>query len=84
VESLIAGTPVISTDCPYGPSEILENYPQLLSPVGDVDSLAYNIVKYYTTPPEIDETLLDKFSIKNITGQLETIAEQVSQIVQFL
>ncbi|WP_186474637.1 glycosyltransferase [Psychrobacter sp. KCTC 72983] len=37
-ESLALGTPVISTDCPSGPSELLP--PHNLVPVGDIDTLA--------------------------------------------
>ena len=41
VEALAAGTPVVSTDCPVGPREILQNgrYGRLV-PVGDAASMA--------------------------------------------
>lgn len=43
-EALACGTPVVSTDCPHGPAEILEHgrYGELV-PVGDADRLASGI-----------------------------------------
>lgn len=45
VEALILGTPVVSTDCPSGPREILgAARPECLVPVNDVQALARAIV----------------------------------------
>jgi glycosyltransferase involved in cell wall biosynthesis len=55
VEALACGCPVASTDCPSGPSEILEGglYGPL-SPVGDAEGLARSIVALLDGPPERD------------------------------
>ncbi|MCA9494674.1 MAG: glycosyltransferase [Myxococcales bacterium] len=45
-EALAAGCPVVSTDCPHGPDEILEHGAWgRLVPVGDADALARGIVQ---------------------------------------
>lgn len=41
VEAMAVGTPVISTDCPYGPSDIITHSENgLLTPVGEVQPIA--------------------------------------------
>jgi glycosyltransferase involved in cell wall biosynthesis len=52
VEALACGTPVVATDCPYGPREILaDGRYGLLVPVGDADALANAIAQAMAMAP---------------------------------
>jgi len=62
IEALILGTPVVSTDCPTGPSEILTGeLARFLSPPGDAAALAENIARALESYPPIDEQMLAPF-----------------------
>ena len=50
-EALACGCPVVSTDCPAGPSEILGD-PALLAPVGDPEALARVMLRTLDRPTE--------------------------------
>lgn len=55
IEALACGCPVVSTDCPSGPAEVLANGRYgLLVPVGDEAALARAIVTVLDTPPDRD------------------------------
>lgn len=49
VEALACGCPSVSTDCPSGPSEILEDT-DCLAPVGDPDALARTMLRALARP----------------------------------
>jgi len=72
LEAMACGCPVVSTDCPSGPAEILD-YGRygLLVPVGDIDGLAQAIQKVLANPP--DKKLLEQralmFSADKISEQ---------------
>ena len=70
VESLILKTQVVSTNCPTGPAEILEDdLSQFLSPVGDVEGLSANIKRAINSPIEITSRHIEKFNSKDIASQ---------------
>ena len=67
IEALILGTPVVSTDCVSGPSEILTGeLSDYLAKVNESDDLKKKIslaLEYY---PEIKASYIDKFNAENI------------------
>jgi len=71
-EALACGCLVISTDCDYGPREILENgqYGTLV-PVGDVNALAEAMISTITRSPDrqLLKAYAQKFSIKSSTDR---------------
>jgi len=63
IEALSLGVPVVSTDCPSGPREILGEYmPESLVPLDDIDALASAIKEHVMNPPSIPEELVNRFA----------------------
>ncbi len=53
VEAMALGTPVVSTDCPSGPGEVLEGGRHgPLVPVGDSEAMAGAMARVLDTPPD--------------------------------
>ena len=78
-EALSVGIPVVSTDCPSGPSEILEDGKYgLLSPVNDYKALAMNIIETLQTDTvkkhkNIRKKRAHDFSFKKIVPEFEEL-----------
>ncbi|MBW4560911.1 MAG: glycosyltransferase [Mojavia pulchra JT2-VF2] len=79
VEAMLAGTPVVSTDCESGPAEILENgkYGKLVA-VGDVNGLAEAMINTLNNPP--DSELLEQ---RGREFSLEANLAQYQQVFNF-
>jgi glycosyltransferase involved in cell wall biosynthesis len=79
VESLVLGVPVVSTDCPTGPDEILTGeFSRFLSPVGDAEAMAKNICEALRNYPRIDDTLLAHFRDEVAIGHYLAHYEKLS------
>jgi glycosyltransferase involved in cell wall biosynthesis len=73
VESLACGTPVVSTDCPSGPREILSGPLQRwLVPCGDAGRLAEAIEQALGAPPATAADL-SRFDAATVVAQLEAL-----------
>ena len=78
LESLACGTPVISTDCPSGPAEILRDMPECLVPCGDVNALANTLIKFLKTPPTLDRMDFSPYLPDKVASAWEALAHQSS------
>ena len=78
VEALACGCPAVSTDCPAGPAEILED-PALLAPVGDPEALARTMLRALARPPDRPalRAKAARFSIARAVEGYEGVAERV-------
>ena len=84
VEALACGCTAVSTDCPSGPAEILED-PALLAPVGDPDALAGVMLRALARPADraAFRAKAMRFSLdRAVDGYERVIAESLANRVQ--
>ncbi len=80
VEAMGCGTPVVSTDCPYGPSEILiAGQLGTLVPVGDETRLAQALEETLRNPPPSDRLRhrANDFSTSNISADYVALFDRL-------
>lgn len=77
VESLILGTPVVSTDCPTGPAEVLVNeLSRWLVPMDNPKLLAQKIDEALDEKIQIEDYIVEKFGKQNIYKKLEQLLKE--------
>ena len=83
-EAMAAGLPVIATDCPFGPGDIIrDGIDGILIPVNDIDALA-NAIKSMITNEHLQKQfaakapeILQRFGLEQVITQWETIIHSV-------
>lgn len=83
VEAMACGVPVISTDCPFGPSEIIEDGVTGLLAKMDVDDLANKIEWMITHPKKLKSMGVKahesaaKYQLENVMPKWEAVYKSV-------
>jgi len=67
VEALAAGVPVISTDCDYGPREIINSNNGFLIPIGDIGAYTKSMITLFEDDLEYDKMKgFSKLSVEHL------------------
>jgi len=74
LEALACGTPVVSTDCPSGPAEILRNYPQCLVPCGDPGALVGAVRRCCLESPDVSNYDFSAYASDRVIALWESLA----------
>lgn len=79
LEALLLGVPVVSTDCPSGPREILgAALPQCLAPVGDAAALGRAMRDALAARPEVSRVDLRDYAQPIVAAAYEALAQEAA------
>ncbi|PLK48673.1 glycosyltransferase [Uliginosibacterium sp. TH139] len=85
MEAMGAGCPVVSTDCPYGPAEILGSaFHAQLSPVEDVPALSANMARMLALPEAERKALGEALRERALTFAAPLVAQRWIELVRSL
>lgn len=75
IESFVCGTPVLSTDCPSGPGELLLGEQRhFLVDVDNEIELASKLKEIVVNPPHVDCSYYSRFALTTIVGEYMKLA----------
>lgn len=79
IEALLLGVPVVSTDCPSGPREILgAALPQCLAPVGDAAALGRAMRDALAARPDVSRVDLRRYAQPVVAAAYEALAQEAA------
>lgn len=77
IESLLLGIPVVSTNCPSGPDEIMIGaFRPFLVPIGDIEQLTAAMQSALAAYPDISQLKLDRFAGEQVADRYLALIEQ--------